>query len=413
MFRRELTFSASHESQVVLPLSFMTMTSLELNLEAPPPHSSGSPTSQSPTGEPPARRSALMRAHQECGGKIVPFAGWLLPVQYAGVRVETLAVRANCGLFDVGHMGQLDVRGPNVTGELNAVVSADWSKTRVGRAAYGLLLNESGGVLDDVMGYRLAEDHWFVVVNASRAGVDEAQLRALLPASIELSNRYENQAMIAVQGPNSQALLQPFCEADLSAMELRDVCETRVLGAPCIVARGGYTGCDGFEWMGDAPTAPLLWSALLGAGASPCGLGARDVLRLEAGLPLYGHELREDLTPDESGVGFAVKVDKGEFFGRQGLLQKRAAGTGQTLRGLQMSGRAIAREGYSVVQNGEIVGVITSGTPSPTLEQNIALALLPRDLPAHCEVQVSIRGALHPARLCALPFVARTTKTHI
>ncbi len=378
----------------------MTTTPSELNLEPPVPHAGA-----------PIRCTALWRSHLACGGKIVPFAGWELPVQYAGVRIETLAVRAGCGLFDVGHMGQLDVLGSDVTRALNAVVSADWSKTPVGRAAYALLLNESGGVLDDIMGYRLGEEHWFVVVNASRAEVDEAHLRALLPASIQLRNRTENQAMIAVQGPRSETILQAFCETDLSSMALRDVCETRVFGVPCIVARGGYTGCDGFEWMGDAQTAPLLWEALLGAGASPCGLGARDVLRLEAGLPLYGHELREDLTPDESGVGFAVKVDKGEFFGREGLLFKRATGTNLSLHGLQMSGRGIAREGYGVVQNGETLGLVTSGTPSPTLERNIALALVPRDLAPNSEVHVSIRGTLHPARITALPFVARTTKT--
>lgn len=375
----------------------------ELNLEPEAPHA----------GDSPVRRTALFEAHQRCGGKIVPFAGWELPVSYAGVRSETLAVRAGCGLFDVGHMGQLDVRGSGASDALNAVVSADWSKTPVGRAAYGLLLTQSGGVLDDVMGYRLGENHWFVVVNASRAGGDQAHLRALLPASIEMRNRYDNQAMIAVQGPGSEAALQAFCEADLGSMALRDVRETRVLGEPCIIARGGYTGCDGFEWMGQAQTAPLLWAALLGAGASPCGLGARDVLRLEAGLPLYGHELSEDLSPDESGVGFAVKPDKGAFFGREGLLEKREAGTTRTLRGLQMEGRGIAREGYAVLSGAETAGVITSGTPSPTLERNIALALVPRDLTPGSPVQVSIRGALHAARLSALPFVARTTKTHI
>ena len=357
-------------------------------------------------------RTALFEAHRECGGKIVPFAGWELPVQYAGVKAETLAVRQNCGLFDVGHMGQLDARGANVTQALNAIVSADWSKIRVGRAAYALLLNENGGVIDDVMGYRLAQNHWLIVVNASRTEVDEAHLRALLPREIELTSRAQNQAMIAVQGPRAQQILQQFCAADLSAMSLRDVVSTRVLDADCIVARGGYTGCDGFEWMGEAQSAPRLWRALLDAGAAPCGLGARDVLRLEAGLPLYGHELREDLTPDQSGVAFAVKTEKGAFFGRDALLQKREHGTSDTIRGLQMEGRAIAREGYLVQsENGEEIGVVTSGTPSPTLERNIALALLPRDLPLGAKVQVVVRGGAHPAHIVALPFVARSTVT--
>lgn len=379
----------------------MTTTPDEVNLE--PERACASPSL--------VQRTALFGCHRELGAKIVSFAGWEIPVQYSGVGAETLAVRGNCGLFDVGHMGQLDVRGEGVTAALDAIVCADWSKTRVGRAAYGLLLNANGGVLDDVMGYRLAENHWLVVANASRAEVDEAHLRALLPPSVELSNRSGNQAMIAVQGPHSEAILQPFCAADLGAMVLRDVGATKVLGQPCLVARGGYTGCDGFEWMGDAATAPLLWRQLLAAGAIPCGLGARDVLRLEAGLPLYGHELREDLTPDESGVAFAVKTDKSAFFGRQALLEKRAAGTGLVVSGLQMQGRGIAREGYAVARGGQTIGVVTSGTPSPTLGTNIALALLPRDLPLECDVEVMIRGVLHPARIAALPFVARTTKT--
>lgn len=362
------------------------------------------------TAESPLRRTALLAAHLESNGKIVPFAGWEMPVQYTGVKVETFAVRQNCGLFDVSHMGQLDVSGEGVTDALNAIVSADWSKVAPGRAAYALLLTENGGVLDDVMGYRLAENHWLVVVNASRAQVDEAHLRSLLPSSVQLFNRIENQAMIAVQGPHAEALLQPFCEANLSEMTLRDVHETVVLGQKCVVTRGGYTGCDGFEWMGDTTTAPLLWKKLLEAGASPAGLGARDVLRLEAGLPLYGHELREDLSPDESGVSFAVKTEKGAFFGREGLLHRRQTPPQVALYGLKMEGRAIAREGYEVQRGGETIGVVTSGSPSPTLDANIALALLPLDLSVGNQIDVLIRNTNHPARIVALPFVPRTTK---
>ncbi|MBW3635619.1 MAG: glycine cleavage system aminomethyltransferase GcvT [Armatimonadetes bacterium] len=363
------------------------------------------------TAESPLRQTALLAAHLESGGKIVPFAGWELPVQYAGVKAETVSVRQNCGLFDVSHMGQFDVRGEGATQTLNAIVSADWSKIRVGRAAYALLLTQNGGVLDDVMGYHLSKNHWLVVVNGSRAEVDEGHLRALLPPHIELSNRYANQAMIAVQGPQSQTLLQPLCDANLGQMTLRDALETEVLGQKCVVTRGGYTGCDGFEWMGDAATAPQLWKLLLDAGAAPCGLGARDVLRLEAGLPLYGHELREDLSPDESGVSFAVKMEKGDFFGREGLQHKRQSPPPIALRGLQMEGRAIAREGYEIQYNGEVVGVVTSGSPSPTLDANIALALVPVQLTVGNSIEVLIRNTPHPARIVALPFVARTTKT--
>jgi aminomethyltransferase len=355
-------------------------------------------------------RTALFDLHLQGGGKMVPFAGWEMPVQYSGVKNEVLALRAGCGIFDVSHMGQFDVRGENVTQELNKIVSADWSKTPTGRAAYALLLNDNGGVLDDIMGYHLAEDHWLVVANASRAQTDEAHLRKLLPPEIELKNRYDNQVMIAVQGPTSEPILQPFCDADLSELSLRDVRAMKVLQTPGLIVRGGYTGCDGFEWIGDANTGVLLWQKLIEAGAVPGGLGARDVLRLEAGLPLYGHELRVDWTPDESNVSFAVKMEKGDFYGRDALLQKPESPDPKTIRGLQMDGRGIAREGYPVFQDETEIGEVTSGTPSPTLETNIALALLPADLPNGTEVQIVIRGANHAAKIVPLPFVPRTTK---
>ena len=341
---------------------------------------------------------------------MVPFAGWEMPVQYSGVKNEVLALRQSCGIFDVSHMGQFDVRGENVTQELNKIVSADWSKTPIGRAAYALLLNDSGGVIDDIMGYHLDEDHWLIVANASRAGIDEARFRKFLPLEIELQNRSENQAMIAIQGPTSEQILQSFCDANLSELSIRDARAMGVLQKPSLIVRGGYTGCDGFEWIGDAELGVLLWQELLDAGAIPCGLGARDVLRLEAGLPLYGHELREDWTPDESNVSFAVKMEKGDFPGRDALLQKREEPTPKTIRGLQMNGRGIAREGYIVTCNETEIGEITSGTPSPTLETNIALALLPANLPNGTEVQVIIRNANHAAKIVPLPFVPRTTK---
>jgi aminomethyltransferase len=221
----------------------------------------------------------------------------------------------------------------------------------------------------------------------------------------------ETQAMIAVQGPHAEAILQPLCDTYLSDFAFRDVREISVLGESCVLARGGYTGCDGFEWMGDARAASRLWQQLVELGAVPCGLGARDVLRLEAGLPLYGHELREEWTPFESGVGFAVKWDKGAFHGREALENRHSMPVARTIRGVEMSGRAIAREGYAVWHNDELIGEITSGTPSPTLEKNIALALLPAHLPVETEIEIQIRGVRHPARIVNSPFVARSTKT--
>ena len=359
---------------------------------------------------PTLERTALFASHQSLGARIVPFAGWEMPVQYGGVKAEALAVRQSCGLFDVSHMGQLDVRGAGATEALNAVVSADWSKVAIGRAAYALLLNEAGGIQDDVMGYRLGPDEWLVVVNASRAGSDEAHLRAHLPAEIELSNRYQNQAMIAIQGPHAEAVLQTLCAENLADFAWRDARAATVLGQNGVLVRGGYTGSDGFEWMGEADGAAAIWGALTQNGGTPCGLGARDVTRLEAGLPLYGHELRAEWSPDVSGCAWAVKPNKGEFIGRDALLKKREAPTPSRIRGLQMLSRAVPREEYDVHLGGEKIGLVTSGTQSPTLENGIALALLPLDLPLDTPVEVSIRGALHAAKITSTPFVAHARR---
>ena len=366
---------------------------------------------ETPAAAPDLLHTVLLPQHIEMGARIVPFAGWQMPVQYAGVKAEALAVREKCGVFDVSHMGQLDFEGEGITEALNAIISADWSKIPVGRAAYALLLNARAGVEDDIMGYRLAPNHWLVVVNASRAEADEAHFRAHLSPEFFPRSRAANQAMLAIQGPQALEILQPFCDWDLSSLKWRDVATTQVLGAPCVLTRGGYTGSDGIEWMGDALVAPLLWRKLVEAGAAPCGLGARDVLRLEAGLPLYGHELRADWTPDESGCAFAVGREKTAFIGREALLEKRNDDLKWRIRGLKMSGKAIAREGYAVFCQGEILrGEITSGTLSPTLETPIALARVPAHWPLDSQVEVEIRGQKHAAILCPTPFIAPARK---
>jgi len=348
------------------------------------------------------QRTALYKEHVAGGGRMVPFAGWEMPVQYSGVIPEVRAVREGCGLFDVSHMGQLDVSGPDATAALNRVVSNDWSKTPTGRVAYALLLNQNGGVIDDIMGYHLGEDHWLIVVNASRAPVDEPHLQQHLPG-LKVQNRYANQAMLAIQGAQSQTLLQPLIEdLDLSQMKKRDCVPATIAGASGLLARGGYTGSDGFEFMFAASDAPHVWSTLVQAGAIPCGLGARDVLRLEAGLPLYGHELREEWTPYESGCGWAVKPDKGKFIGRDALTNAQPE---RRITALKMSGKGIPREEYSVLQNGEPIGAITSGTMSPTVGAGIALAMLPSHLQVGDVVDVQVRAATHPAQVVARPFV--------
>jgi aminomethyltransferase len=312
------------------------------------------------------------------------------------------AVRESCGVFDVSHMGQLDITGPDLTAALNHVVSADWSTVDVGRVAYALLLNEHGGVIDDVMGYRVGADEWFVVVNASRADVDEPHLRKHLP-QLTIANRYQDQAMLAIQGPHAEKLLQPLTDITLSLVQRRDCLPAKIAGASGFLARGGYTGTDGFEFMFRAGDAPHVWRELLKAGVVPCGLGARDVLRLEAALPLYGHELREEWTPYESGCGFAVKMAKADFIGREALAHHQTPGC--RIRALRMEGRMIPREGYPVVWCGVEGGQVTSGTMSPTVGGGIALALVPSALQIGDTVEVQIRGTLHPATVVKPPFV--------
>jgi aminomethyltransferase len=350
------------------------------------------------------RRTPLYDAHVALGARIVPFAGWEMPVQYSGIRDEVRAVREACGLFDVSHMGQLDVSGTGATEKLNRALSNDWSTLPIGRVAYALLLDESGGVLDDVMGYRLGEEEWLIVVNASRAQNDEAVLRARLP-EISLQNRYDRQAMIALQGPGAERVLASL-QISIVPSEIahRDCVKAEINGASGLLARGGYTGSDGFEFLFDAQDAPRIWSALVAAGALPCGLGARDVCRLEAGLPLYGHELRQTWTPYESACGFAVKMEKEFFVGQDALREK--AKPARVIKALKMSGNAIPREGYEVAQNGEVIGEVTSGTLSPTLGYGIALALLPSALQIGDSVEVLVRGKAHAAEVVKKPFVA-------
>lgn len=349
------------------------------------------------------RKTALWDEHQLCGAKLVPFAGWEMPVQYAGVREEVRAVRETCGVFDVSHMGQLEFSSPQSGEILNRIVSANWSQIAPGRVAYALLLNDRGGVVDDVMGYHLPTGEWFLVVNASRAAVDEAHLQKYFGAG-GMANGYHDQAMLAIQGPRAQSLLEVFTlNCDLSAMRRRDCAYGVIAGVPGLIARGGYTGSDGFEFMCAAADAPNVWRTLLGAGAVPCGLGARDVLRLEAALPLYGHELREEWTPYESGCGWAVKMDKPEFVGRDALLEKTQPS--KAVRALKMHGNGIPREGYAVWQNEKPIGEITSGTFSPTLGSGIALAMVPATLEIGQSVQVQIRDRVHQAEIVPRPFV--------
>ena len=331
---------------------------------------------------------------------MVAFAGWEMPVQYAGVIPEVRAVREGCGVFDVSHMARFAARGENVGAALNALVCSDWKNTPNNSAAYSLLLNENGGAIDDIMGYHIHPQHWDIVSNASRVQAVEAHLRAHLPASVELENRTNQTAMLAIQGPRAFDILSAHGNLP-HPIVWRNYLDAELFGVAGQLARGGYTGSDGFEFIFPAEKAAQVWDDLLRAGVVPCGLGARDVLRLEAGLPLYGHELRENWTPAESGASWAFKPDKGPFIGREAAMREPS----QRIIALQMEGKAIPREGYAIQKNGEIVGEITSGTMSPTVGAGIALAASAIKLAVGESVEVLVRDKPQSARVVKKPFV--------
>lgn len=352
------------------------------------------------------RRTPLYEEHKRLGARLVEFAGWEMPVQYGGIKAEHEAVRTRAGLFDVSHMGEISFRGPDAMRALQRLVTRDVSRLEVGRAGYCAVCLESGGTVDDVIVYR-RESGFLVVVNAANREKDLAHFRENTRGmDVEITDETDRWALIALQGPEAESILQNFVERDLSTLRRYRFWETEVGGRGAILARTGYTGEDGFEIFIPPGDAPSLWRLLLEAGATPAGLGARDTLRLEAGMCLYGNELDEKTTPLEAGISFAVDLDKKEeFIGQDALRREMEEGLRKKLVGFELEGRGIARHGYPVVSGGEEVGVVTSGTMSPTLNRAIGLAYVPPDLEVGFEVL--IRGRPVRARIVPLPFYRR------
>ena len=351
------------------------------------------------------RKTPLYDRHTAAGGKLVPFAGWLLPVQYSGVIAEHRAVRTGCGLFDVSHMGELLLRGPDALANLNRLMTNDFSGMADGQARYSPMCYEDGGVVDDLIVYRCSDTAWLAVVNASNTAKDRDWMAAHLSGDCTLEELCEQTAQLALQGPGAEALLRTLT-ADLPAKNYPAVLHGTVDGRPCLVSRTGYTGEDGFELYCAPADAPALWDALTAAGALPCGLGARDTLRLEAAMPLYGHELSPSINPYEAGLGIFVKLEKPDFIGKAAL--ERARPVSRRRVGLQMTGRGIAREGCPVYDGGRQVGVVTSGTHCPWVGQAVALALVDA---AYKEpgtpLQVDVRGRRVDAQVVKTPFYRR------
>ncbi len=358
--------------------------------------------------------SPLLDRHVALGAKIVEFAGWLMPIQYAGILEEHRAVRSAAGLFDLSHMGELVVEGPEAGAALAAALVTDPPALGVGRAHYSMICAPDGGILDDLIVYRLAEERFMVVANASNAKtVSDALAERLDGLRAVLDDRSLATALCAVQGPASIAILQPLTDIDLAGIRYYGIAEGTVAGIAAQVARTGYTGEDGFEIFVDVERAGELWDALLEAGRPhgmvPVGLGARDTLRLEAGMPLYGNELDRATNPVEAGLGRVVKLTKpGDFVGRGALEKVVRDGPGRRLVGLVLRDRGIARHGYPVQAGDRRTGVVTSGTMSPTRNEAIAMAYVaPRDAEPGTMLAVEIRGAPVAAEVVPLPFYRR------
>jgi aminomethyltransferase len=358
----------------------------------------------------------LADRHQALGARMVEFAGWLMPVQYAGILEEHRAVRTRAGLFDLSHMGELYVDGADAARALGYALVTDPASLRVGRAHYSMICFPEGGVLDDLIVYRLAEERFMIVANASNAtAVSDALVERFAGFRVVLDDRSLATALVAIQGPASLQVLMPLTDVAIADLRYYAIAEGAVAGVPALVARTGYTGEDGFEVFVDVAAVGRVWDALMEAGRSaevvPIGLGARDTLRLEAGMPLYGNELGRDTTPYEAGLGRVVKLGKeGDFVGRAALERAVADGPRKKLVGLAVRGRGIARHGYELFADGRRTGVVTSGTLSPTLGEPIAMGYAaPSDAEPGTILEVGIRDQRVPAEVVVLPFYRRAT----
>ena len=361
------------------------------------------------------KHTPLIGVYKEYGGKTIDFGGWELPVQFSGIKQEHEAVRTTAGLFDVSHMGEFTVRGPGSLPYLQLTMTNDVSKLRAGRAQYSAMCYEDGGTVDDLIIYKKAEDDYLLVVNASNIDKDFEWLQKYAGEDVELTNISNQMAQLALQGPMAADILQEHVEdIDLSAIGFFSFCENVMInGVSVLISRTGYTGEDGFELYCKSEDAVKLWHDLLTFGKDkgllPCGLGARDTLRFEAKLPLYGQELSSEITPIEAGIGFAVKTDKENFIGIEVLKEQKENGAPRKLIGIEMIDRGIPRHGYRVFVKDEEIGEVTTGTQSPTLKKNVGLALIKTEYAIQGEeVEVEIRGKKLKAKIISTPFYKRT-----
>lgn len=361
-------------------------------------------------------KTPLYETHRRSGGKIIEFAGWALPVQYNSILEEHEAVRSRAGLFDVSHMGKVTVRGKGAFELLQRITTGDIGVLVDGQAIYSLMCYPDGGVVDDILVYQFGPGDFFLVLNAANTDKDYNWLAQNNIEGVIISNVSEEFAQLALQGPLAEKILQALTKTDLNNLKFfRMLCDVEIAGTKCMVSRTGYTGEDGFEIYTSPNNAPVLWDAILEAGKPcgvvPAGLGARDSLRLEACLPLYGHELSADITPIEAGLGKFVRLDKQDFIGRAALATCLSKGVARKLAGFEMEERGVPRANYPVESGGREVGFVTSGGYSPTLKKNIGLTLIETGCAGQDDkIDVVIRGKRLKAVIVPIPFYKKHYK---
>ncbi|MGH9446651.1 MAG: glycine cleavage system aminomethyltransferase GcvT [Terriglobia bacterium] len=362
------------------------------------------------------KRTALNEVHRQMGARMVEFGGWEMPVEYSGIVDEHLAVRTRAGLFDVSHMGEIEVRGPKAIDFLQFLTSNDVSRLRVFQAQYSALMSENGSAVDDCVIHRRSEDDFFICVNAANTGTDfhylASQNRFGSAAEVEVQDASARYSQLALQGPASVEILRRVSDADPGRLRTYWFCAGKCCGVEGLLARTGYTGEDGFEFYFSPSDSERVWQTLLDAGKPfglvPAGLGARNTLRLEAAYSLYGHELDAETTLLEANLGWICKLDKGEFLGRDALVRQKKHGAGKKLVGFEMEQRGIARDGYPVWIEGKQHGQVTSGSYAPYLKKNIGLAYIaPEFAEPGRELEIEIRGKRVRARQTPLPFYKR------
>lgn len=353
-------------------------------------------------------RTALYDCHVAAGGRMVPFAGYSMPVQYASIIAEAAAVRQSVGMFDVGHMARLTFKGPDTLAFLEKVTSNDVAKLTDGTGQYSLLPNAEGGVVDDIIVYRVHATEYRMVVNASNHAKDVAWLQSHLEGDVQVSDETAETSMIAVQGPKAVETLAGISDAAeaLRVAPAFGLVDCTVGGVPVFAARSGYTGEDGYEIVCAAADSKALWDALLAAGVTPCGLGSRDTLRVEAGLPLYGHELSDELSPMAAGLGWVISKTK-RFIGSEPINQARAEGTAQRLVGVRLDSKRLLTPDMNVYVGERLVGKVSSGVVSPLLDRALAFAFVDKDVPLNTACAIEIRGKQEPGTLVGKRFYVR------